>query len=238
MTDVNAVRETDPAVASGPADGHDPVPAVIDWALAGLAGLIGVAMVALGVSGYRQVDRAEIADAVASESVELEGITRAELVDAAVPFLNWLTVGVAVSGGALLVAAVVFVRARRQTRRRVATEGGTTATFWACAVYGSAVGVLTSFIPGSLILGGGVAAFLLERDAGIRVGAAAGVVGSVLFLPLVVFLAAGLLAGGAAIGELAGSVFLVSLLVVAQLVAIGVNAGLGALGGFLADWLA
>jgi hypothetical protein len=73
---------------------------------------------------------------------------------------DWFSIGVLLSGLELVAAAVMFVRARRQTRRRVESEGGTTATFWASAVYAAAVTSLVSFVPGSGVAGGAVAAYL------------------------------------------------------------------------------
>jgi hypothetical protein len=211
------------------------VPELFDWILGLLTGLAGLVMTGVGISQYLQVDRAAIADSVDSESFELEGISRTEFIDAVVPFVDWFMVGVAVTGVVMMVAAVVFVYLRRQTRQRVDAEGGTTATFWACAVYGSAVGALTPIPVVSFLFAGGVASALADTDSSARIGALAGVLGGVLSLLLLVFVSAGILAGGAAIGELATGAVIVGLLVVAQFVLLAVNAGLGAAGGFLAE---
>jgi hypothetical protein len=132
----------------------------------------------------------------------------------------------------------MFVRARRQTRRRVESEGGTTATFWASAVYAAAVTSLVSFVPGSGVAGWAVAAYLQGDGSALRVGATTGIVTWILIVPLLVFLAAELLAGAGAIDELTGGVVLVGIVLVGELVALAVNLGFGALGGFLADRVA
>jgi hypothetical protein len=217
-------------------DGRDPVPAAVDWVLGIVTGLIGLVMAAVGVGIYARVDRAMIADAITSEGVEVNGITPAEAITAGVPFVDWLAAGIAVTGLVLVVAAAAFVVARRRTRRRVAREGGTTATFRACAVYGAAVTALVSFIPGAAIAGGGAAAYLHDEDgSGLRIGAVAGLVGWVLTVPLLAAIAGGFLAGANAIGQLAGGAVLVAVIVVAELVALAINAGLGAAGGYLVD---
>jgi hypothetical protein len=121
-------------------------------------------MTAVGAGLYVRVDRTAIAEFVAAHSTEVNGLTPAEAVTAGVPFVDWFSIGVLLSGLGLVAAAAMFVRARRQTRRRVESEGGTTATFWASAVYGAAVTSLVSFVPGSGVGGGAVAAYLHETD--------------------------------------------------------------------------
>lgn len=212
------------------------MPAAVDWLLAVVTGLIGLGLTAVGAGLFARVDRALIADVVASEEVEVNGLTNAEAVTAGVPFVDWFAAGIAVTGVVLVVAAAAFVLARRRTRRRVAREGGTTATFRACAVYGAAVTALVSFVPGSAIAGGGAAAYLHGDDgSGVRIGAASGLIGTALSVPLFVGVSGGLLAGADAIGQLAGGVALVAVVVGGELVALAINAGLGAFGGFLVD---
>lgn len=236
MTDVDTVRDAGRPATDEPTDGRDPVPAAVDWVLGIVTGLIGLVMAALGAAMYARVDRAMIADAITSEGVEVNGITPAEAITAGVPFVDWLAAGIAVTGLVLVVAAAAFVVARRRTRRRVAREGGTTATFRACAVYGAAVTALVSFIPGAAVAGGGTAAYLHGDDgSGLRIGAVAGLVGWVLTVPLLVAIAGGFIAGANAIGQLAGGAVLVGVIVVAELIALAINAGLGALGGYLVD---
>lgn len=191
-------------------------------------------MTAIGVEVITRVDQAMIADSVAEESVEVNGLTQSEFVTAAGPVVDWLSVGIIVTGLTAFICAAAFIMARRSTRRRVTEEGGTTATFWACTVYGGVVTALVSFIPGSAIVGGGVAAYLHDGDSSVRTGTAAGILGAGLTIPLVAFLGIGIVDGAAAISELAGGTLVAAVIVVAELIALGVSAGLGALGGFLA----
>lgn len=237
MTDVETVPDTGRGDASAQPDSRDPVPALVDWILGGVTVVVGFALLAVGVGMFTRVDRAVITEAITAEGVEVNGLTPSEAITAAVPFVDWLSAGMALTGVVLVAAAVGFVRARRRTRRRVASEGGTTATFWASAVYGAAVTALVSFVPGAGAVGGAVAAYLDESASGTRVGATAGLVGWALTLPLLVFVAVGFLAGAGAIGMLAGGAVLAGIAIVGELVALAVNAGLGALGGYATDRL-
>jgi hypothetical protein len=237
MTDVNTAGDTGRPDAKTPIEGRDPVPAAVDWLLGALATVVGATLIAVGAGMYVWVDRAAITEFVTADSTEVNGLTPSEAITAGVPFVDWFAVGLAVTGLGLVAAAVVFVRARRRTRRRVEREGGTTATFWASAVYGAAVTALVSFVPGASVVGGGVAAYFREGGSNTRVGGAAGLVGWALTAPLLVFLAVALLAGASAVDMLAGGTFLVAITVVAELGALLFNVGFGALGGYLAGRL-
>lgn len=237
MPSVDTVRDAGGPEGKALTEGRDPVPAAVDWLLGVVAAGLGLVLTAVGTGMYVRVDRTMIAEIITAESTEVNGLTTAEVITASMPFVDWLSVGMAVTGLVLVAAGAGFVHTRRQTRRQVATEGGTTATFWASAVYGTAVTSLVSFVPGAGIIGGGVAAYLHESGSGARVGAAAGLVGWVLTVPLVLFLAVGFLAGAGAIGKTVTGAVLVGIIVVSELVALTFNAGLGALGGYLADWL-
>jgi hypothetical protein len=234
MASVDTAQHTDRTDSETPADGRDPVPGMVDWVLGALVAAVGFVLTAVGAWLYTQVGEDEIAEAVAQEGVQVNGLTESEFVTASGPFMDWLAGGVALTGLVAVGGAAVFVISRRRTRRRVSREGGTTATFWACAVYGAAVTVLVSFIPGSSVAGGGVAAYLHDGDSGIRTGAAAGLVGFVATLPLVAALTGGMTAGAAAIGESAAGGLLAATIVGGELVALALSAGLGALGGYLA----
>lgn len=233
MNDVETAHGADPSDADGPAPEYDPVPMTVDWLIGILTGIVGLLMTALGTGLYLQVDRARIVDAVDAEATELEGISRADFITAAEPFVDWFAAGIAVTGLVALAAAGAFVYKRRQTRARVARDGTTTATFWACAVYGAVVTVVVSFVPGSAAAGGGAAAYLHDGTVSTRIGAASGLLGTALTAPMLVFLSVGLLAGASAIGQFGGGVVLVGLLVAGTAVAMAINAGLGALGGYL-----
>lgn len=233
MTDVETAHGADPSGADGPATEYDPVPMVIDWIIGILTGIAGVLMTAIGIGLYSRVDRAMIVEAVDAEATELEGISRAEFITAAEPFVEWFGAGLAVTGLVALAAGAAFVYKRRQTRAQVTRDGGTTATFWACAVYGAVVTVLVSFVPGSAAAGGGAAAYLHDGASSTRIGAVSGLVGTALTAPILVFTSVGLLAGASAIGQVGGGILMVGIVLGSGVFATAINAGLGALGGYL-----
>jgi hypothetical protein len=235
MSSLNTETDTGGRSGGGPTAGRDPVPEVVDWAISGVAGVIGLFVTAFGAWLFVAVDRQFISDIVRAEGVELNGITPAEAITAGVPFVEWSAVGIAVTGLVLALGAGLFIRRRRATRRRVDREGGTTATFWAATVYGAAVTVVTSFIPVSAALGGGVAASIRDGRDAVRVGAAAGAFPTALSAPFVVFLSVAFLLATDAIGQPGGGVFLAGISLFGLLFAGLINAGLGAAGGWVAD---
>ncbi|MUV89679.1 hypothetical protein GJ629_07035 [Halapricum sp. CBA1109] len=238
MSSVNTESDTGGRPENGPTAGRDPVPEAVDWAISGVVGLIGLFVTVFGAWLFVAIDRQVISDAVRAEGVELNGITPSEAVTAGVPFVEWSAVGIVVTGLLLALGAGLFIRRRRATRRRVDREGGTTATFWAATVYGAAVTVVTSFVPVSAAVGGGVAASLRDGRDATRVGAAAGVFPTALSAPFVLLLSVGFLVGADAIGQLGGGVFLAGISLFGLLFAGVFNAVLGAAGGWIADrWL-
>jgi hypothetical protein len=237
MEKAETIQQDSRSDFQGAPNEHDPVPGIVDWLLGAVLGVIGIALSGVGVLMYTQVDRASIADVVAQEDVQLNGVTQSEFVTAVGSFVDWVAAGIVVIGLISAVGAVAFVVARRRTRRQVSREGGTTATFWACAVYGGALTTLISFvIPFISSIGGGAgAAYLRNGDSGARTGAAAGSIGAALMIPLLAFLGVGMIAGGQAIGESMGGVLFAAITVVGGLITVAINAGFGALGGFLTD---
>lgn len=233
MTNVDTAQQRARPAAEGPGDSYDPVPAVIDWLLGVATGTVGLILLVVGAGMYTQIDDSTITDAITSEGVELTRISQAEAITAAGPFVDWISVGFIITGLVATLGAASFSIARYRTRRHVVETGGTTATFWACAIYGAALTALVSFVPGSAIVGGGLAAHLHDGDR-VRVGLVAGAVGTALAVPVTIATAAGLVAGAAAIGKLVGGALLATLLVGAGLVAVLFNAGFGALGGLAA----
>lgn len=235
MEETNTIQQDSQSDFRGAPNEHDPVSGTLDWLLGAVLGVIGIVLSAVGIFIYTQVDRASIADVVAQDDVQLNGLSQSEFVTAADPFVDWLAAGIVLTGLISVVGAVAFVVARRRTRRQVAREGGTTTTFWACAVYGGALTTVISFvIPFVSSIGGGAgAAYLRNGGSSARTGAAAGIIGTVLMLPLLAFLGIGVIAGGEAIGESAGGVFFAAIIVGGGLITVAINAGLGALGGAL-----
>jgi hypothetical protein len=199
-----------------------------------VTGVVGLGLTGVGVELFRRVDRAVLVEAV-DTGVEAGDLTTAEVVTAAMPFVDWLAAGLAVTGIVLTAGTVVFLIGRRRTRRRVAREGGTTATRWACAAYGAAVAAVLQFIPGGAAVGGGVAASLSDTESDIRAGARSGLLGAAVTLPLLAGVTAGLVAGAGAVGDAGFPLLLVAAgVAVSELVLLALTTATAALGGYLA----
>lgn len=213
------------------------MPSVVDWVVAILAGIAGLALTAVSIGLYTQLDTESIRDVIVEQEVQPNGITRSELISAAEPFVDWLAVGLGITGLALMGFAVMYVRARQRTRRRVSQNGGTTATFVPCMVYGVvAASLISSVVPGlGAIAGGSVGAYLYDSDSGTRVGGITGLVAFALTLPLLGSIGVGMIAGGMAISELAGGAALAGIIAVSGLLGAAFSTGAGALGGYLID---
>jgi hypothetical protein len=107
--------------------------------------------------------------------------------------------------------------------------------FWVSALLGAVVSVVTSFVPFSPVIGGGVAGYLHagSREDGLRVGAASGAIAAI---PVVLVVA--LVFGGFGLftiveNAFGAAVFFVGLLLVVALLVVTLSAGLSAVGGYL-----
>lgn len=108
-------------------------------------------------------------------------------------------------------------------------------SFWVSALLGAVVSVVTSFVPLSPVIGGGVAGYLYagSRKDGLRVGAVSGAIAVIPVVLLVALVFGGL--GFFTIVEdaLRTAAFFVALLLVVTLLVVGLSAGLSAVGGYL-----
>ncbi len=215
------------------------IPAVVDYLIAALAALAGVALLVGGSALALLVDRPLIAEAIREEAVGSGTLSEAELITASLAIVDWSGVGLAVAGLLLTVGAVAYVVHRRRVRSaRAAGEAGS--DYLGNAVVGAAAGALLSFLPVPTAIGGALAGYLergeSERTAGV--GALSGLVSVAPLLVALVFVAVGVVAAGLEIGQaglavVGGAGVLFALTVVAA-----VGAGLGALGGYLGGLLA
>lgn len=113
---------------------------------------------------------------------------------------------------------------------------------WINALIGAAVTVITSFTGISPIIGGAVAGYLNRID-GVKVGALSGVIASIPLLGLLFlvgsvfaflpFVGPGMMNGSGAVVGIAGLVIIIFAFVVALLYAVA----LGALGGYIGQYL-
>jgi hypothetical protein len=213
------------------------VPDVVDWVVGLFAALVGTGMAAGGGIAYWVLDRGELQSGVTGVPLPEVGLTRTELVTATLPALEWLFIGIVATGLVLVVGGVGFVLSRRRTRRAAARGDGTPGTVWAHAVYGAAASALVPVAPLSGLVGGGVAGYLEPpARSSTRAGAIAGLLGVVPAVGILAAGAVGVVVGASAIGELSAGLLIGGVggsVVLAVLVALG--AGLGALGGALAD---
>ncbi|MFC3476577.1 DUF5518 domain-containing protein [Halobacterium litoreum] len=199
----------------------------VDWLVGVVLVLFGLGTALAGLALRAGADRDRIAEMVAEGTLRSDVLTEAELVDATHELARWGGFGAAATGAVLVLAGVGYVAHRSRVRGR---PGGTPDTV-SVAVLGAVVTGVTSFVPVSPVVGGGVAGYLHDGDgtAGVRVGGAAGLVAAVPLAVLFGFLAAGLAASGNAFvaGVLAVALGVSALFVVA----------LSALGGYLGVYL-
>jgi hypothetical protein len=230
---------TDPIERPGPVDGRSDRPkevsSLVDWGVSAVLALVGIVLAASGWVVYTRVGRPELRDAVTAENVSIDGLSAGELVDVAVPFFEWVSIGLGVTGAILLVSSAGFALARWRTRKHVATHGGTTGTTWAHSVYGAVAGAVLSFVPFSTALGGAVAGYLRNGSSpsGAKIGALSGLLGSVPMATILGGALVGAVAGANAIGEGATGTLLAGVGLVLMVVLVSINVGLGALGGVL-----
>lgn len=215
------------------------VPGIVDWVVGLFAALVGAGMAVGGGVAYWMLDRGELESGLTDVPVPDLGLTRGELVTAALPALEWLFIGIVASGLVLVAGGVGFVLSRRRTRRRATQAGETPGTVWAHAVYGAATAALVPVAPLSGLVGGGVAGYLEPpARSSSRAGALAGLVGLIPAIGILAAGAVGVVVGASAVGELNAGLLIGGLgggALLAVLVAL--SAGLGALGGALADRL-
>lgn len=221
------------AVQHGPS--AEPLGRIVDWLVAALLVLGGLAVSAIGIAVYSTADRVWIAELVADGRIQSAELTNAELIAATYGLAWWGGLALGVTGLLLVVAGVAFLSFRTRSRARREEQYISTPDTTTNAIVGGAVTIVTSFVPLSPVLGGAVSGYLEgpDRTAGARAGAYAGIVAAapltllfgLLAVAFVVLATELSIAGPMAIG-LAG-LFIGFLVVVAYLI------GLSALGGFL-----
>lgn len=207
-----------------------PIPEFVDWIVAGLLALVGLATAVGGVGILSDVDRSEIREAVAEEQPETDALTGPEIVDVLHSLATWTGVGLVVTGVLLIGAGVGYVLLRRQM-----AAGERTGTVAANAVLGAAVTAVLSFVPLSQIAGGFVAGYL-EQEGSRRpvvTGALSGVLSLVAVLVPATFAVGGAVSGLYDVGEGGLATFVVGAFLVGAAIVLVIVAGLGALGGFL-----
>lgn len=218
--------------------GGRPLPEFVDWVLAALVALAGLALVVAGSVLVFVVDRGMLADAIESEDVA-GPLTEAELLDVAVATVTWTGVGHVVAGAAMALAAVGYVVVRHRAHRQ-ASAGEPVSSYGTNALLGAVVAVVVSFVPFSLALGGAVAGYFErgESERTASVGAVSGLLAVSPVLVVLPFVLVGLVAGMLAIGQAGLAVVVAAALLLALMAVATIGAGIGAVGGFLGGKLA
>lgn len=231
---------SEPSTSDPVEESNSDLPELVEWAVAAVMVLIGLAVLAGGWALTSLVDREAIANAVREGTIEGDFMTEAELIEVATSLANWTGIGLLVTGGLLVIAGAVFAYLRRRTRRRRRAGTETGSDFVANAVVGAVSSVVFAFVPFATVLGGAIAGYLEHResDRTLAVGALAGGLGAAPVALVLGFVTTGLVAGAMAAGDggLATFLGILSLFVVGMAVAF--SAGFGALGGFIGDKIA
>lgn len=220
---------SDDDVVSGFADRTTSGRRTLDWILAGLLVLLGLVIGAIGGLLIRVADRNTMAELVADETIESDIITQAELVDILFAGSWWGGLGTIAAGVVMIGIGLVF----GFNRRRVDRAGAETEppTLWANALLGAFVTAITSFVPFSAILGGGVAGHLETADSwkGALAGALAG-----FLLAIPVIIIGGAIVIGFTVEGLATTALLA---IIALTFGSGFSIGLSAIGGAAGGYL-
>lgn len=207
-------------------EGSGALNAIFDAIVALLIAVPGLGAAAAGVAVYRTADAATAEEIVADMEVTATTMTDAELVDAIHSLMVWGGIGLAVTGAVLVVAGVAFAAYSRRLRRGREATALVIDDRIVLAVVGAAVSAVTSFVPFSPLVGGGVAGYVRRGSSGdaLRIGALAGLA---LAAPYALLL--GFLAGGA----FAANAVTLGLLIVAMLaVSSAISVVLSAIGGY------
>lgn len=209
-------------------EGSGALNAIFDAIVALLIAVPGLGAAAAGVAVYRTADAATAEEIVADMDVTSTVMTDAELVDAIHSLMVWGGIGLAATGAALAVAGVAFAAYSRRLRRRREGTGLVIDDRLVLAVVGAVVSAVTSFVPFSPLVGGGVAGYVRRGTSGdaLRIGALAGLALAAPYALLLVFLAGGAFAANAVtLGLLIVAMLAVSSAITVVLSAIGGYAG-------------
>lgn len=204
---------------------------LIDWitvfalALVAICGTFGGAiMVLVG-------DRDTIAELVEDEMVQSDVLSEEALIDVAHAFVIWGGYGLAAAGIVVLLAAILLAAYRLRLDRETSDGTVPVPSMSANALVGAVVAGIFSFLPFSVVIGGGAAGYLEydDRWAGLHAGILTGVF---IGIPLSVFLAS------LAIGMFSTGQPLVGLVVLAGLLfGLLFTIAMSALGGFVGGYL-
>lgn len=219
------------------------IPGYVDWIVAVIIALGGLALTVVGSVLVFVLDRDLLAEGIDSGQITVvfveRDLTQAEMLEFTLEIVNWSGIGLLVAGLGLVVFAIGYGVGRQRTRSR-AGSAGYPGTFRSYAVTGATASAVLSFIPFSAIVGGGLAGYLSSQDTGhsTTVGAVSGLLYSLPGLVIVLFVTIGLYFGLAAVAEAGLGVVVVAVMVFVMLLVAAYGVGVGALGGFIGGRLA
>ena len=219
---------------------RSPVPDYVDWLVATFVALAGTVVAVAGGVLVSVFDRSLVADEVAAGRINVltleRSLSRAETVTLVTEVGRWTGTGLLVTGVGLALFAVAYGVARHRANER---EGASTPAHHRrrAAVCGATATVVLSMLPFSAAVGGGVAAYLdtAGPDRPVRVGSLSGLLAAVPALVVLGFTTVGLYTGLSGVGEPSLRTASVLLTVASGAFAVAFSAGLGGLGGYLAD---
>ena len=188
---------------------------------------IGMTGAVAGILISAIADRDEIAQLIADDVIQTEGIRDAAAIELLYGLLLWGGYGLTAASAIILIGAIIFTIARWRSYRRGTVEG----SLYTDGVVGAVITSVTSFLPFAPLIGGLVAGFLYRGDGwrGATVGV---VVGILVMLPVVVFGAV------LAFGYIQHELFVASLGVVFVVVVTAmVTLVFAAVGGYIGGYL-
>jgi hypothetical protein len=209
----------------------DELPRFVDWLVAGVIVLIGLALVVGGWALFGTADPEFIAQLVEDGVIQSDVFSGQELVDVTVALAWWGGIGLLVAGVGTWLAAVAFLILRRRERRRAGSRRSVVTN----AIVGAVASAVLAFVPLSQIAGGAVAGYLQRgsRSGNLTAGGLSALFAVLPAVVVVAFVVVGLVEGAGGATEFGGVALVGAFSVVVGLFAVLFTVALGALGGFV-----
>jgi len=213
------------------------VPRLAVWAVSILGALLGVLLALGGAALAAVVDRTAIASVIRADGVHVDGMSEAQAIELGATLSWWIGIGLVVTGALFVPAATGYLVLER---RRSGTATANPASTASLALFGAFVSVLTSFLPGSPLLGGGLAGYFGggTRLAGAKVGTLSGLVAVIPMVLLGGAVAIGVTVGAPASGAFADEALLLLVVGGSTLFSVLVTVALAGAGGTLGSYFA
>ena len=215
-----------------------PLPEYVNWLVAALIALGGMALTVGGSVLTFVVDRTLLEEGIESGQITVviveRDLTRTEMLEFTLEVVNWTGIGLLVTGVGLVLFAVVYLIVRHRAHQRT-SAGESPDSLRSNAVLGAVTTTVLSFLPFSPVVGGGLAGYLEHSRSGrsVSVGALSGLLAMVPALSIIVFVTVGMFSGLSGIQETGLGIVAAAVLFLVSLFVATYGAGLGALGGFI-----